>query len=214
MHGWRQGSWSVTGVLIIVFAISAPGGSAQPEAPGRSDEARDDATAVASCNAHRARPPRALRQAIIRVSERRLCAATDGLGRVVVDDRLDPITRGLAALAMGEVGCRPPARAAHLGAGLSDFAQGALLSALSAGQPEVLRQAAVRATGRAGVAAAIPTLTFLRDGESPVLRLLAAQALTRITGADHLDELLRDEAIEDALTLAADYQIVDAEPAP
>jgi hypothetical protein len=155
-----------------------------------------------------------IRSAILRAEERRTCAATPCLASIVDDDRRDPATRSMAALALGEIACRVELpshgrRRPHQVDGLPPVAIASLESAADGGQPALLRQAAARALGRALALSSIPTLEVLRSDADPVVRFIAAQSLTRVTETDHFDAAFRDTVVRDVLDSASTYRITD-----
>lgn len=111
-----RGGWQLAAflALTVVVVTGSSGSRAQPGAAHR-DEA-EDAQAVESCRAYASVPVAILRRAILRVVDRRLCAASDALAGVVSDAGVDGSTRALAALSLGELAChrdssvRGPAR--------------------------------------------------------------------------------------------------------
>jgi len=134
-----------------------------------------------------------------------------GLASIVDDDRRDTVTRAMAALAIGELRCEGAGR--HRRRGIPEAVSASLESATDEDSPAALRQAAVRALGRAGAAGSVPRLRELRDLDpDPVVRFLAAQALTRITGEDHFDTTFRDDMVARYLEDAAGYRIVEGTP--
>ena len=199
--------WS--GVAAVVGAILlsiSPVSHAWPRSGGSTDVRAE----LAQCRHPWGVPSPLLRRAIVRVTEARACAATDGLAQIVDDERRDALTRALAALAIGEIGCHGSPRERP---GLREATIASLESASSSGNPATLRQAAVRALGRAGVTSAVPTLLPIRDGDpDPVVQFLAAQALTRITGRDHFDTALRDALVSRYISGAATYEVLEVTP--
>lgn len=194
----------IVGVAMVVALGSVPEpSSAWPPAQPGGPHVRDD---LSLCRSARGVPPPLLRRAIVRLTETGECAATDGLARIVDDAGRDALTRALAALAIGEIGCHDRGR--HHESGLRASTVESLENATATTKPAVLRQAAVRALGRAHALDAVDTLEPLRASDrDPVMQFLAAQALTRITGEDHFDAAFRDDVIaryvEDATALTS-----------
>jgi len=169
------------------------------------------AEAVAHCRRPYGVPARLLRRAIVRVREVGACGATRGLTRVVDDTRRDTLTRALAALAIGEIGCHGRGRRSH--DGLARVTVASLESATATDQPAGLRQAAVRALGRAEVTGSVPVLLALRSSDpDAVVSFLAAQALTRITGEDHFDAVFRDSLVDRYIDASSTYRILEVTP--
>ncbi len=203
------GSRIIMSIAVVVALGSVPGpSSAWPRAGGGGAHARDD---LALCRSTRDVPPPLIRRAIVRLAETGECAATDALARIVEDPRRDALTRALAALAIGEIGCHDQGHRERPGLRLSTVET--LEQATRASRPAALRQAAVRALGRASAADATDTLGALRTSDrDPVVQFLAAQALTRITGEDHFDTAFRDDLIARYVENASTYEIREVAP--
>ncbi len=201
------------GALVVgVVLCTAPLGSlADPGRGGSADVELSPAEAHATVSRPWHVPTRVLRRAIFVVERARLCAASSALVSIVDDAHRDVLTRALAALALGELACR--VERGHRRDGLDAEARGSLESATLAGGPAGLRQAATRALGRARSFASEAALTPLRDADTdPVVRFLAAQALTRITESDQFDAPLRDALVAQYLTQASGYELVEMTP--
>lgn len=200
--------------IALVISILAMSSSDSSLAQSGRGENREDASAVALCQRPWTVSSQLLRRAIARVAERRLCAASEGLVSVVDDTDRDVATRSMAALALGELGCHLAPRSGRT-EGLSLTAIASLESAAAVGQPAALRQSAVRALGRGRVVSAMPTLLLLRADADPIVRYLAAQAATRLSGTDQFDVPFRDAIIHDVIGSATGYQLIDdAEATP
>ncbi len=207
--------------LVLLFGLALFG----PATDGRADfddddhpagsTSRDDYDAVRTCHSPWGVRAQALRRAILRVARIRSCQSVDALAAIVDDTTRDTVTRGMAALALGEIACRRTrsGRRDVDADGLSAAAIASLETATLADSPAGLRQAAVRALGRASAASAQPTLATLRNDQSPIVRYLAAQALTRITRTDQFDAAFRDQVVVDVIAGALGYTITDEAPA-
>lgn len=198
--------FSVVALLVVIVAVLASPTRAAPAGDF------DDGVAERACARPRDFAVDVLRWAILRVSERRLCGASTSLARLVDDEDRDVLTRSLAALALGEIAChRPLGRDRE---GLDGVAVIALERSLEPDVPATLRQAATRALGRARSTESVPLLTPLRDDDDPIVRFLAAQALTRITGTDQFDAPFRDALVAAYIERSAGYRIIPREVTP
>jgi len=200
----------VVATVAVAVLVQAEPSRAWPPRHGLafSPAERGVADELALCHHPWGVPRVLLRRAVVRVAEVQACGATEGLSQIVDDDRRDDLTRALAALAIGEIRCHGAGRS-----GLSASTIGSLQSATMLGQPASLRQAAVRALGRAGVVGAVSTLVPLRTSDpDPVVQFLAAQALTRITRTDYFDAALRDGLLDRYIAAAETYEIREVAP--
>ncbi len=161
------------------------------------------------CMHHWSVPSSVLRRAILWAADRRVCIVSDGLAAIVSDERVDALTRSMAAATLGENACHRRRRD-----GLSDDAIASLLSAsVDPSQPALVRQASVRALGRAGVdEEVVVELEPLRNDADPILALLAAQSLTRITGTDYYDAAYRNAQVTRIIDRATRYHIHEVTP--
>ena len=198
-------------LLVSALALHEP---SSPALAAPATEVVDDASAEVACARPWHTPTDVLRWAVLRVAERKICRAEPGLTLVVEAVDRDVLTRSVAALALGELACHRDLRGRRVD-GLSAIAAAALESASSDENPAGLRQAAVRARGRARVSEAPEAVTLLRnEDDDPVVRFLAAQAVTRITGTDQFDASLRDELVAAYLDRGSHYDIIDRPVSP
>lgn len=195
-----------TAVLVTVLWVSdvrawprhaADRGAVDDEAMPSAAEAR------AKIARHEGVPTPELRRAIVVLGEAGACGSAHHLSLVLNDTERDPLTRAMAALALGELVCDP---------GLPTTAIAALEDATAVGVPATVRQSGVRALGRARATRSVPLLEVLRNDVDPVVRFAAAQALTKITGTDHFDAEFRDRALESYIDVASRYQILEVRP--
>lgn len=175
-----------------------------------SGSERDDDDARGACHAPHGVSSEALRRAILRMENLRSCETTDALSAIVDDATRDAVTRAMAALALGEIACRVDGRRRREVAGLSAVAVASLENATSFEEPAAVRESAARALGRARATSSTATLDALRTDDSAVVRYIAAQSLTRITGQDQFDTAFRDRIITDIVAgVGGTYSIVD-----
>lgn len=196
--------------LVLVAFLASSDALGQPERGDR--EAQADRRALDGARRPLHVPREELRRSIMRIQDRQLCAAADQLANIAGEVRLDAATRTLAALALGELACHMGGRgtSAARREGLSDTGRAVLIRiALARVDRAAVRQSVVRALGRASEATSVDELTSLRDDEDedPILRGLAAQALTRITGEDHFDESFRDGLVSAWVERSSTYEI-------
>ncbi|MFW6051074.1 MAG: HEAT repeat domain-containing protein [Myxococcota bacterium] len=207
--GFGRPRWWVA--LGVAFLVVTPLHAAPPfDPPGRgnapghpTDAEADDAEHVVSHCAQYPGP--AVRRACVTLSRVRRCKSVQSLAQVVEDQSHDAGTRAMAALSIGAIACHGNGRP-----GLVPPVVRVLEAAMDRQEPLLLRQAAARALGRSRAERARGTLeaAWADAHEDPVLRLIAGQALTSITGevfttATFLDQIQADMAARSSFRLLA-----------
>jgi hypothetical protein len=211
----RSGFALVLGLAFVCAVAGGPSSIAvadfdDDDHPARATAA-DDAQALAIVANPWHVPTDVLRRAILRARDSHSCRSIDGLAAILDDTARDAVTRGMAALVLGEIACHRE-RVGHGerdAPGLSNAAISSLESATYSDTPAGVRQSATRALGRAGATSASTTLDTLRSDPNPIVRFLAAQALTRVSHHDSFDTAFRDRVVLDVINGASGYQILD-----
>jgi len=81
---------------------------------------------------------------------------------------------------------------------LTDEAKLAIVGCIAVGQPALVRQACIRASGIGSVGIAVPALQGIvgAQADDPITVLLAARALSRLTRLNHVIEAIRQRAAD------------------